>query len=116
ARRAPTMRRTSPTKASRSSASPGCRAPTPDAAPGSVERENHVVDVEVGGESPAIRQRIVAEAGDLGGAQPIAAQRGGEFRRADEFAPFVGAARQPAEHVFGADDGEQIGFGRSVER
>jgi hypothetical protein len=26
------------------------------------------------------------------------------------------AARQPAEHVFGADNREEIGFGRPVER
>ena len=64
---------------------------------------------KAGGES-------VAEACRAAGAQAIAAQARGELGRPDEFPPLVGPARQPTEHVFGPDDGEEIGLSRPVER
>src|SRR5260221_5836731 len=63
-----------------------------------------------------VADRIVGDASDLPGAQPVAAQAGGKLGGAYESAPFMRAARQPAQQVFGADNREEIGFGGPVER
>src|SRR5450756_188107 len=70
-------------------------------------RHHHVVHVHVGGETPAVGERAVDHAGLLGDGELVGLQVALELVGGDEFVPLMGAARQPAQDVFGADDGER---------
>src|ERR1700730_12985146 len=69
-------------------------------------RHHHVVHVHVGGEAPAVGERAVDHAGLLGDGELVVVQMMGEFVGSDELVPLMGAARQPAQNIFRADDGE----------
>src|SRR5262245_26000735 len=75
----------------------------------------HIVHVHVGRELPAVGQEIVDHAGLVDDAQPMPLERRLELVRSDEFVPLVGAAREPAQHVFGADDRQCKALERAVE-
>ena len=80
-------------------------------------RRQHVVHVDVGGQLPAVGEQIVDHArsrrSPAGRCCSIAISS--SFGR-DELVPLMGAARQPAQHVFGADDREREALQRAVER
>src|SRR5205807_3339879 len=64
-------------------------------------RDHHVVHVRVGGEAPFVGERAVDHAGLLGDDEPVVEQMLCELVRGDELVPLMGAARQPAQHIFG---------------
>src|SRR6185312_12747150 len=79
-------------------------------------RNHHVIDADVAGASPAVGQGIIDDARDVADAEAVPAQALGQLRGVQESAPVMRAARQPAQHIFRADDGEREGFERAVER
>jgi hypothetical protein len=76
----------------------------------------HVVHVGIGGELPGIGKQVVHHAAFVGHPQAVLLQQRLELVRGDELVPLMGAARQPAQHVFGTDDGQGKAFERAVER
>src|SRR4051794_21877572 len=84
-------------------------------ATGRLYREGVVVDVEVADARPRAGERVVAEAREIDQGEPGAAQPVRQLGRANEFRPVMRAGGQPAEHVFRADDGEEIGLRRAVD-
>ena len=60
--------------------------------------------------------KIVDHAGFAGDVQAGLLDGDLEFVRRDELVPLMGAARQPAQDVFGADDRQREAFCRAVER
>src|SRR3954454_23086980 len=66
---------------------------------------DHVVHIHVGRKLPAIGDEIVDHTRLIEHGQPVSLQSGLELIRGHELVPLMGAARQPAQHVFGADDG-----------
>src|SRR6478609_8284740 len=77
----------------------------------------HVIDVEVAlVERPGAAQRTVDHAHDLLRLDAGVAQAAHHLGALLKLAPIMGAARQPAQHVLSARDGERPGFGGAVER
>ena len=70
-------------------------------------RHHHVVHVHVGRDGPFVGERVVDHAGLFGDGELVVSEMVREFVGGDELVPLMGAARQPAQHVFGADDGER---------
>src|SRR5215213_2857120 len=68
--------------------------------------DNHVVHVHVGGQTPAIGERIVHNPGLVGDGELIFIKMMREFVGGDELVPLMSAARQPAQNILGANDGE----------
>ena len=67
-------------------------------------RGHHVVHVHVRRQLPAVGEQVIDHAGLADHAQPALLERDLEFVRGHELFPLMGAARQPAQDVFGADD------------
>ena len=77
----------------------------------------HVVHVEVAlVERPGAAERAVDHAHDLLCVDARRAETVHDFRRFQELPPVVRAARQPAQDVFAAGDGQRPGLGGAVER
>ena len=71
---------------------------------------HHVVDVEIAfGEAPAVGQRIVDETAGVTDGEACCPQSRGGFVGPHELPPVVRPGRQPAQDVFGADDGGEPG-------
>src|SRR3954462_355133 len=66
--------------------------------------EHHIIHCQVAAQRPFAGQRIVADAGQFVDLEGVARQRADEFGGAYELLPAMGAAGQPAENVFRADD------------
>src|ERR1700686_4042081 len=79
-------------------------------------RHHHVIHVHVAGEAPAVGEGGVDHAGLLGDGELVVGEMMFEFVGGDEFVPLMGAARQPAQHIFGADDGERKAYPVAVYR
>src|ERR1700674_1088525 len=69
--------------------------------------DQQVVHIHVACELPRVGEDVVDHATLVDHAQAAALDRGFELVRRDELVPLVGAARQPAQNVFGADDGQR---------
>src|SRR6202011_3255953 len=78
-------------------------------------RRDHVIHVHVVGELPAVEKDVVGHAALVDHPQPAALQHGFEFGGRDELVPPMRAARQPAQYIFGADDGKREALERAVE-
>src|SRR5262245_51663361 len=83
---------------------------------GRAPRDHHVVHVHVGGQPPAVGEEIVDHPGLVDHGEAVPLERGFELVGSDELLPLVRAARQPAQHVFGADDRQCKALERAVER
>src|ERR1700694_5553285 len=70
-------------------------------------RHHHVVHVHVRRDAPFVGERAVDHAGLLGDGELVVGEVTGEFVGGDELVPLMGAARQPAQYILGADDGER---------
>src|SRR5262249_16386856 len=77
--------------------------------------DQHVVDVHVGRELPAVGDQVVDHAGLVHHREAALLERDLELVRRDELVPLMRAARQPAQHVFGAHDGEREALQRAVD-
>src|SRR5690606_22236718 len=73
-------------------------------------RYGHVIDGEIVGQAPAVADRVVGNAHERIERGTALRQRPRQLRRPHELAPVVRTARQPAQQIFGADDGEREGF------
>jgi len=62
-----------------------------------------------------ILNRIIRHPTDITDDHPGRAQRSSQFAWFYKFSPIMGAARQPAQHVFGPHDTQGKGFCRPVE-
>src|SRR5262249_3399884 len=69
--------------------------------------DHHVVDVVIRRQAPAVGEGAVDHAGLLGDGEPVVEQIFRQFVGGDELVPLMGAARQPTQHIFSADDGER---------
>src|SRR6516164_3389831 len=69
--------------------------------------DHHVIYVSVGGEAPAIEEGAVDHTGLLGDDEAVVQEIFRKLVGGDKFVPLMGAARQPAHDIFGADDGER---------
>jgi hypothetical protein len=67
-------------------------------------RRQHVVDRKILRLGPLAAAPVVTEAGEAYRLETGPAQAQHEFRRTDKAVPLMGAARQPAEDIFGPDD------------
>ena len=85
----------------------GARAPRTTNRVYTALRHHHVIDVHVGRQAPAVGERAVDHAGLLGDGELVVLQMLRQFVGGDELVPLMGAARQPAQHIFGADDGKR---------
>ena len=78
-------------------------------------RDHHIIDLGVLGEAPFVHDRVEADALRVADHHAGAFERGFNFGRFDELIEFMRAAREPAEHVFCADNSEGVGFGCAVD-
>src|ERR1051326_3762622 len=72
---------------------------------------DHVVHVDIVGKLPGVGEEVVDDAFDRREAQAGNLHRGLELVRRHQYVPAVGAARQPAEQIFGPPDGERKALG-----
>src|SRR5919204_6393509 len=79
-------------------------------------RDYHVIHIHVARELPAIGEKIVDDAGLVDDGESVPLERRLELVRRDGLVPSVRTARQPAQHVFGADDRQGEALERAVER
>src|SRR5580658_379209 len=63
-------------------------------------RDEHVIDVHIGCELPAVGEEIVNHAGLVGDLEPALLEGDFELVRRHELVPLMSAARQPAQDVF----------------
>ena len=111
-------------KASSSPRFPGCPSTIPEIvrrrrpvrlAGGPLEA-HHVIDVEVArGEPPFVAERAVDDAHRIRQGEAVRADRRRHLRGLQEAAPVMGPRLQPAQQIFGPEDGEGEGFRRPVE-
>jgi hypothetical protein len=80
-----------------------------------LRRRRKIIDIRIPADRPGIRQRIVDEPLAHGRPQTRRLEVAGELLRRDEAVPLMRAHRQPAQHILGADDGEQVGLQRAVD-
>ena len=76
---------------------------------------HHVVDVYVGAQLVGAGQRVEGQTGDVLQVQAGVANPAAQLGRADELGKFVGSARQHAQDVLGANDGEHERLGIAVD-
>src|SRR3569623_2640026 len=67
-------------------------------------RHHHVIHIRVAGDAPLPAKRIVYDTGAINHPHAVAAHETRELVRRDEALPFMRALRQPAQHIFSADD------------
>ena len=105
-------------RGSSSAKSHGFRRPTAEPAtpPSPPRRREEIVDLDIRGQTPVAGAQPIADAGHFDWVQPVAAQPEDQFGRPHKLAPVMRAARQPAQHVFGADDRQRKGSRGAVER
>jgi hypothetical protein len=77
---------------------------------------NHVIHVQISRQRPFPARQIVTDASQLRDLEPVATQPEHQFRWPHEFTPVVCAARQPAEKILGADNGQCKRGGGAVQR
>ena len=111
-------------KASSSPRFPGCPSTIPEIAarrrPDQARRgpleAHHVIDVEIArGEPPFVAERAVDDAHRIGQGEAVRADRRRHLRGLQEAAPVMGPRLQPAQQIFGPEDGKGEGFRRPVE-
>ena len=73
-----------------------------------------IVDGRVAGKGPFVGQGVERDANWRRAGQTGLAERRDQFFGFEEFVPVMGAAREPAEDIFCADNGESKGFGGPV--
>ncbi len=76
---------------------------------------DEVVHARIVRKAPRVRQRIIYHAGEVAGFEPGTCQRGLQLLGRYEPVPLMGARRNPAQHVFGTDNCESIGFQRPIQ-
>ena len=111
-------------KASSSPRFPGCPSTIPEIVRAAWPRQagrgpleaHHVIDVEIArGEPPFVAERAVDDAHGIRQGEAVRAHRRRHLRGLQEAAPVMGPRLQPAQQIFGPENGEGEGFRRPVE-